>query len=137
LSVNCFLDCLQKQWHLISVVSESLIRKWNSYPFFFRFLMLPAMNLGVHMDHCLQILRRHQEISKLDQFSCGCFPMLVFILRNSFLNISCSHEYQMIMAVLWKRINDTGKNWRHVYKVCFYLRWILLINGVCSSFFKM
>ncbi|GLT96755.1 hypothetical protein SLE2022_143580 [Rubroshorea leprosula] len=26
------------------------------------------------------------------------------------------HEYQMIMAVVWKRINDTGKNWRHVYK---------------------
>ncbi|GKV13246.1 hypothetical protein SLEP1_g24286 [Rubroshorea leprosula] len=26
------------------------------------------------------------------------------------------HEYQMIMAVIWKRINDTGKNWRHVYK---------------------
>ncbi|TYK16961.1 clathrin interactor EPSIN 2 isoform X2 [Cucumis melo var. makuwa] len=26
------------------------------------------------------------------------------------------HEYQMIMGILWKRINDTGKNWRHVYK---------------------
>nr|GMD68081.1 clathrin interactor EPSIN 3-like isoform X1 [Ipomoea batatas] len=26
------------------------------------------------------------------------------------------NEYQMIMAVIWKRINDTGKNWRHVYK---------------------
>ncbi|XP_050232832.1 clathrin interactor EPSIN 2-like [Mercurialis annua] len=26
------------------------------------------------------------------------------------------HEYQMIMAVIWKRLNDTGKNWRHVYK---------------------
>ncbi|KAK6914413.1 ENTH domain, partial [Dillenia turbinata] len=26
------------------------------------------------------------------------------------------HEYQMIMAVIWKRVNDTGKNWRHVYK---------------------
>ncbi|GMI92927.1 hypothetical protein HRI_002961900 [Hibiscus trionum] len=26
------------------------------------------------------------------------------------------HEYQIIMAVIWKRINDTGKNWRHVYK---------------------
>ncbi|CAA3009945.1 Hypothetical predicted protein [Olea europaea subsp. europaea] len=26
------------------------------------------------------------------------------------------HEYQVIMAVIWKRINDTGKNWRHVYK---------------------
>lgn len=22
------------------------------------------------------------------------------------------------MGVVWKRINDTGKNWRHVYKVC-------------------
>ncbi|XP_027367679.1 clathrin interactor EPSIN 2 isoform X2 [Abrus precatorius] len=30
--------------------------------------------------------------------------------------LTCSHEYQMIMAVIWKRINDTGKNWRHVYK---------------------
>lgn len=26
------------------------------------------------------------------------------------------HEYQMIMQIIWKRINDTGKNWRHVYK---------------------
>ncbi|XP_022137872.1 clathrin interactor EPSIN 2 isoform X2 [Momordica charantia] len=26
------------------------------------------------------------------------------------------HEYQLIMGILWKRINDTGKNWRHVYK---------------------
>ncbi|XP_022992065.1 clathrin interactor EPSIN 3-like [Cucurbita maxima] len=26
------------------------------------------------------------------------------------------HEYQMIMAVIWKRVNDSGKNWRHVYK---------------------
>ncbi|TVU27796.1 hypothetical protein EJB05_19297 [Eragrostis curvula] len=26
------------------------------------------------------------------------------------------HEYQMIMNIVWKRINDTGKNWRHVYK---------------------
>ena len=32
--------------------------------------------------------------------------------------LNISHEYQMIMAVIWKRINDTGKNWRHVYKVC-------------------
>ncbi|MQL95645.1 hypothetical protein Taro_028319 [Colocasia esculenta] len=26
------------------------------------------------------------------------------------------HEYQIIMTMIWKRINDTGKNWRHVYK---------------------
>ncbi|KAM0944942.1 putative ENTH domain-containing protein [Dioscorea sansibarensis] len=26
------------------------------------------------------------------------------------------YEYQMIMNVIWRRINDTGKNWRHVYK---------------------
>ncbi|XP_050372730.1 clathrin interactor EPSIN 2 [Argentina anserina] len=26
------------------------------------------------------------------------------------------HDYQMIMSVIWKRLSDTGKNWRHVYK---------------------
>ncbi|KAI5075504.1 hypothetical protein GOP47_0009580 [Adiantum capillus-veneris] len=26
------------------------------------------------------------------------------------------NDYQMIMAIIWKRINDTGRNWRHVYK---------------------
>jgi hypothetical protein len=31
--------------------------------------------------------------------------------------VLCSNDYQMIMAVLYKRLNDTGRNWRHVYKV--------------------
>ncbi|KAI7739022.1 hypothetical protein M8C21_030555, partial [Ambrosia artemisiifolia] len=26
------------------------------------------------------------------------------------------HDYQIIMSVVWKRLSDTGKNWRHVYK---------------------
>lgn len=26
-------------------------------------------------------------------------------------------EYHLIMGVLWKRLHDSGKNWRHVYKV--------------------
>ncbi|XP_015583026.2 clathrin interactor EPSIN 3 isoform X1 [Ricinus communis] len=38
------------------------------------------------------------------------------------------HEYQMIMAVIWKRINDTGKNWRHVYKGLTVLEY-LVANG--------
>lgn len=38
------------------------------------------------------------------------------------------HEYQMIMSVLWKRINDTGKNWRHVYKALTVLEY-LVANG--------
>ncbi|KAJ0806648.1 putative ENTH domain-containing protein [Helianthus annuus] len=24
------------------------------------------------------------------------------------------HEYRIIMSVVWKRLSDTGKNWRHV-----------------------
>ena len=36
----------------------------------------------------------------------------------------CSHEYQMIMSVIWKRINDTGKNWRHVYKALTILEYL-------------
>ncbi|PIA29787.1 hypothetical protein AQUCO_05800101v1 [Aquilegia coerulea] len=35
------------------------------------------------------------------------------------------HEYQMIMAVIWKRINDTGKNWRHVYKALTILEYLV------------
>ncbi|XP_058101716.1 clathrin interactor EPSIN 2-like [Magnolia sinica] len=35
------------------------------------------------------------------------------------------NEYQMIMAVLWKRINDTGKNWRHVYKALTVLEYLV------------
>ncbi|KAK9714218.1 hypothetical protein RND81_06G079700 [Saponaria officinalis] len=35
------------------------------------------------------------------------------------------HEYQMIMGVLWKRINDTGKNWRHVYKALTVLEYLV------------
>ncbi|KAJ8755448.1 hypothetical protein K2173_019246 [Erythroxylum novogranatense] len=35
------------------------------------------------------------------------------------------HEYQMIMSVLWKRINDTGKNWRHVYKALTVLEYLV------------
>ncbi|KAJ8444810.1 hypothetical protein Cgig2_034045 [Carnegiea gigantea] len=38
------------------------------------------------------------------------------------------HEYQMIMIVIWKRINDTGKNWRHVYKALTVLEY-LVANG--------
>ncbi|KAL8204670.1 hypothetical protein R6Q57_010293 [Mikania cordata] len=38
------------------------------------------------------------------------------------------HEYQMIMSVIWKRVNDTGKNWRHVYKGLTILEY-LVANG--------
>ncbi|KAH7691481.1 epsin protein [Dioscorea alata] len=35
------------------------------------------------------------------------------------------YEYQMIMNVIWKRINDTGKNWRHVYKGLIVLEYLV------------
>ncbi|CAI9117386.1 OLC1v1018772C1 [Oldenlandia corymbosa var. corymbosa] len=35
------------------------------------------------------------------------------------------HEYQMIMSVIWKRVNDTGKNWRHVYKALTVLEYMV------------
>ncbi|XP_042010142.1 clathrin interactor EPSIN 2-like isoform X1 [Salvia splendens] len=35
------------------------------------------------------------------------------------------HEYQMIISVIWKRINDTGKNWRHVYKALIVLEYLI------------
>ncbi|KAK4768547.1 hypothetical protein SAY87_003688 [Trapa incisa] len=38
------------------------------------------------------------------------------------------HEYQMIMSIIWKRVNDTGKNWRHVYKALIVLEY-MVANG--------
>lgn len=35
------------------------------------------------------------------------------------------NEYQMIMSVIWKRVNDTGKNWRHVYKALTVLEYLV------------
>ncbi|PQP92431.1 clathrin interactor EPSIN 2 isoform X1 [Prunus yedoensis var. nudiflora] len=35
------------------------------------------------------------------------------------------HEYQMIMSVIWKRLSDTGKNWRHVYKALIVLEYMV------------
>ncbi|XP_019082927.1 PREDICTED: clathrin interactor EPSIN 3-like isoform X2 [Camelina sativa] len=35
------------------------------------------------------------------------------------------HEYQLTMGVLWKRLSDTGKNWRHVYKALTVLEYLV------------
>ncbi|KAF8402255.1 hypothetical protein HHK36_013207 [Tetracentron sinense] len=35
------------------------------------------------------------------------------------------HDYQLIMVVIWKRINDIGKNWRHVYKALTVLEYLV------------
>ncbi|KAL1189734.1 Clathrin interactor EPSIN 3 [Cardamine amara subsp. amara] len=35
------------------------------------------------------------------------------------------HEYQLTMGVLWKRLSDTGKNWRHVYKALIVLEYMV------------
>ena len=41
---------------------------------------------------------------------------------------AASHSYEhfpLIMQTLWERINDTGKNWRHVYKSLLVLDYLL------------
>ncbi|KAI5056532.1 hypothetical protein GOP47_0028350 [Adiantum capillus-veneris] len=35
------------------------------------------------------------------------------------------YELQMIMALLWKRLSDTGHNWRHVYKALTVLEYLV------------
>lgn len=39
-----------------------------------------------------------------------------------------SKEFAQIMGMLWKRLNDSGRNWRHVYKSLILLEY-LLKNG--------
>ena len=31
----------------------------------------------------------------------------------------------MVMSMMWKRLNDMGKNWRHVYKSLLLLDYLL------------
>jgi len=82
--------------------------------------MLLVMSHGVHMDHFLLILRKLPEISNYDHLP-TCYILLRFwTLHRNYKNMLLpyfSHEYQLIMVVIWKRLSDTGKNWRHVYKV--------------------
>lgn len=35
------------------------------------------------------------------------------------------YEFQMIMVILWKRLSDTGRNWRHVYKALTVLEYLV------------
>eukprot|EP00250_Pteridium_aquilinum_P034226 c7258_g1_i1 orf=354-2777(-) len=35
------------------------------------------------------------------------------------------NDYQMVMSIIWKRINDTGRNWRHVYKALTLLEFLV------------
>ena len=39
------------------------------------------------------------------------------------------HEYQKIMSVVWKRLSDSGKNWRHVYKGLTVLEYLVAIGS--------
>ena len=79
--------------------------------------MLPAMSLGVPMDQFLLILHWLRETSKCLILAHQIILSRLLPYECNNIKYPCSHEYQMIMAVVWKRINDTGKNWRHVYKV--------------------
>lgn len=86
----------------------------------YRSLMLQATSRGAHMDLSWQTSLKQRITSML-------FPpwfsdwLLVTETSCAGANVVCmsvcSHEYQMIMNIVWKRVSDTGKNWRHVYKV--------------------
>lgn len=43
--------------------------------------------------------------------------------------------FSEIMSMVWKRLNDHGKNWRHVYKVCVCFQMYLYSNT--SHYFSL
>ena len=44
------------------------------------------------------------------------------ITNNLFFN---SGPFTEIMQMIWKRLNDHGKNWRHVYKALVLLEYLI------------
>ena len=82
--------------------------------------MPQATNRGAHMDLSLQTLLKQRITSMLFSpvsWLATCWTETSFASANVVCMSVCSHEYQMIMNIVWKRVSDTGKNWRHVYKV--------------------
>jgi hypothetical protein len=104
---------------------------------FCRFWKQQVMSLGVLMELSWLILRKLLETSEiLTEKPVCCFHWERPIRKVSFAFWLCacqwlglfivflflcvglySNDYQLIMTVLYKRLNDTGRNWRHVYKV--------------------
>lgn len=47
---------------------------------------------------------------------------LLLSVSSLFIQLLCRQEFLEIMEILDKRLNDKGKNWRHVFKVRLYQR---------------
>ncbi|XP_058086526.1 clathrin interactor EPSIN 1-like [Magnolia sinica] len=43
-----------------------------------------------------------------------------------------STECQMVMNVLWTRLTDTGRNWRHVYKALTVIEYLVANGSECA-----
>lgn len=114
-----------------------------------RFLRRPVTSPGVRMAQLWVTLRRRLGICE-HAIHCHLFIWIKSLISTFHLRVGwrlisifwhgCSQEYHMIMGVLWKRLNDSGKNWRHVYKVdgtpIFFLSWSFNIwSLVCFSKF--
>ena len=41
------------------------------------------------------------------------------IYLNTYFYLLHREAYTHVMGMIWKRLNDHGKNWRHVYKVVY------------------
>lgn len=54
--------------------------------------------------------------------------MWMWIILIPLALVSISQAYAEIMSMLWRRLNDHGKNWRHVYKSLVVLEY-LVKNG--------
>ncbi|GJQ09853.1 hypothetical protein GpartN1_g1644.t1 [Galdieria partita] len=55
--------------------------------------------------------------------SWGASTSDLFEIAQSTFN---NEEYPLIMAIVWQRLNDHGRNWRHVYKALELLRYLLM-----------
>lgn len=55
--------------------------------------------------------------------SWGASTSELFEIAQSTFN---NEEYPLIMAIVWQRLNDHGRNWRHVYKALELLRYLLM-----------
>lgn len=63
--------------------------------------------------HCVLVNVKVREATSNDPW--GPSSSLMSEIADLTFNVVAFAE---VMGMVWKRLNDSGKNWRHVYKVC-------------------
>lgn len=96
-----------KSWREGLVYASFLALEEVANPVSLFFAAVQSRRTSIHAPSAMQVL----EATSNEPW--GPHGTLMSDIASATRNFN---DYQLIMSILWKRLNDTGKDWRHVYK---------------------